>query len=183
MNSPLFCGNCHTLQPPEGRNFFELFSLAPAYDVSVEDLRRRYLQCSRDIHPDRHGGTDEEREALSLRASAWLNEAYRVLSDPVLRAGYLLELSGGDSSAENKSVPQEVLTQTLVLREEMEEAVAAGDEGGLARCGQEARRLHDEAVLGIAELARRLPGTPQDRQELRQRLNTAKYYQKLVDKL
>ena len=119
---------------------------------------------------------------MSLRTSARLNEAYRVLADPVLRAEYLLEVVGGKSSRDDKTVPQEVLTQALMLREEIEEARAAGNADALATCREQVQRLYDRALEGIGALAAQLPGTDQERQELRSRLNAVKN-QKLLDQV
>jgi len=178
MSSPLFCGNCGTLQAGNGLNYFELFGLEPAYELDPAELRRRYLSSARSIHPDR--GADA---ALSLEASARLNEAYRVLSDPLLRAEYLLELVGGKSSAADKSVPQEVLDRTLMLREQIEEARLAGDQPTLATLRGQVGLLVDDVLVAVANLARQLPGTDLIRQELRQQLNTVKYYQRLLEYL
>ena len=180
MDTPLFCSDCHTLHPADGSSYFELLGFEPAYDLDEGDLRRRYLQASREIHPDRHG-SEADDAALSVRVSAQLNEAFRVLGDPVLRAEYLLELVGGQPSSLDKSVPQEVLTQTLMLREEIEEARAAGDAATLAGCRQQAQRLHDESGQAAADLARQMPGDVALRKQLRQTLNTVRYYQKILD--
>lgn len=181
MNNPLFCGNCATLHPVDGFNHFELLGFAPTYEIDAAALRRKYLECSRVIHPDRHGTAGVETVTLSVRGSARLNEAFRVLGDPVLRAEYLLELLGGKSSAEDKSVAQGVLTHTLLLRGEMEDAREAGDAARLADCQAQARALYYEAVSGVAELARQLPGSDEIRAALRQKLNAVKYFQKLLD--
>jgi molecular chaperone HscB len=180
MDSPLFCASCHTLHPPDGLNLFQIFELTPTFDIDLAELRRRYLRSSRAIHPDHHGDT-ATAAALSLHTSARLNEAYRVLIDPLSRAEYLLELAGGNSSGVDKSVPREVLTQTLMLREEIEEARAAGDLERLQNVGAEVLHLRDEALGEMAELARQLPATEPVRQELRQKLNAVKYYQKLAE--
>jgi molecular chaperone HscB len=182
MGSPLFCGSCHTLHPPDGLNLFQIFELPPTFDLDEAELRRRYLRSSRAIHPDHHGA-DPAAAALSLRTSARLNEAYRVLSDPLSRAEYLLELAGGNSSAVDKSVPRDVLTRTLALREEIEEARVTGDAERLQQLTAEVRQFKDEALARAAELARQLPSTDSLRRQLRQKLNAVKYYQKLSEKL
>jgi molecular chaperone HscB len=182
MDSPLFCGGCHTLHPAEGLNLFQIFEMAPSFDIDQAELRRRYLRSSRAIHPDHHGDS-ASAAALSLRTSAKLNEAFRVLSNPLSRAEYLLELAGGHSSAADKSVPQDVLTRTLMLREEIEEARLAGDAERLQSAGAEVERLRDEALEVVAELARQLPATDLVRKQLRQKLNAVKYYQKLAESL
>ena len=181
MDSPLFCDQCHSLYPAEGLNHFELLGLAPRFDLDLAALRQKYLQVSRGVHPDQHG--DSAEPDTSLRLSAQLNEAHRVLADPVLRAEYLLELSGGDSASSDKSVLDGVLSSALMLREEIGDAKASGDKATLAGCATRVRKLHEEMLGRIGALARQLPGDEQTRRQLRATLNSTKYYQKLLAEL
>ncbi|MBU0640637.1 MAG: Fe-S protein assembly co-chaperone HscB [Planctomycetes bacterium] len=179
MNSRLFCADCRTLHPADTLDHFELLGLKRTYDIDVGELRRIYLSLSRDIHPDRFSTRSEQDSGLSMRISAQLNQAYQALSDDVRRAEYLLGLMGGKSSVEDKTVPRDVLLETLTLREEIDEARLADDEEALARCRGRVREHYDEALAQVSACARELPGTEQTRQTLRTRLNTIKYYQKL----
>lgn len=180
MNSPAFCDHCRSLYPADGLDHFTLLGFEPTYDLDTATLRRKYLQVSRGVHPDHHG---ESGTALSLRLSAQLNEAHRVLADPVLRAEYLLELLGGKSAAEDRAVPPNVLSDTLLLREEIAEAKAGGDSHALQECATRVHAAYDRTVAQIADLARRLPGDEALRHELRMTLNAVKYYQRLSNEL
>lgn len=175
MSSPAFCDHCRSLYPADGLTHFELLGLEPRYDLAPGLLRQRYLEVSRGVHPDHHSGG----AALSVQLSAQLNEAHRVLGDPVLRAEYLLELAGGKSAADDKQVAPDVLQQTLLLREEIQEARAAGDDAALSDCRAQVRAAHNRILETIAELARQLPGDEQLRSALRAALNASKYYQRL----
>jgi len=177
MKSPVFCDNCRSLYPADGLNHFELLGLEPAFDIDPALVRRRYLRTSRGVHPD-HQGTAES--SASLRISAQLNEAHRVLSNPVLRAEYLLELFGGKSAATDRAVPPEVLSTTLMLREGLAEAQANGDEAALRECTDQARARHEAALTQVRGLAVRLPADEQTQTDLRLALNSIKYYQKLL---
>jgi molecular chaperone HscB len=177
MQSPLFCEGCHTLYPADTATHFELLGVPFKFDLDPAELRRKYLTVSRGIHPDRAG---DDNAALSLRASARLNDAYRVLSDPLLRADYLLELSGGRSSAGDKTVPQEVLNQTLLLRDEIEEARMAADQAALAAAQATVKAAYNRIYALIAALAARLPGDEALRRELRVALNSIRYYQRAL---
>lgn len=102
---------------------FDLFGLAPAYALETEALERSYREIQSRVHPDRfaHAG-DAERRA-SLQWTTRVNEAYRTLRDPVLRAKHLLELHGVDVGFEtNTAMPQDFLMQQLEVREALEEA-------------------------------------------------------------
>ncbi|MBK9118588.1 MAG: Fe-S protein assembly co-chaperone HscB [Phycisphaerales bacterium] len=178
METPVFCADCRRLYPADGVSYFELMGLAPVAEIAEEELRERYLKLSRGIHPDRQGAVGES--VLGLRVSARLNEAYRVLSDPFLRIEYLLELAGGKSSAEDRSVPTDVLTESLGMREELGEARAAGDAARLEACRAQAQAQRRGLLVRLLDLARRLPGDAALRDELRKTLNASKYYQKIL---
>lgn len=180
MQSPVFCDHCRSLYPADGLNHYALLGQPATYDVDTQALRREYLHASRHIHPDQHG---QRGDALSLRLSAQLNEAYRVLTDPVLRAEYLLELVGGPSAAEDKNVGPDVLGQTLELRSQIQEAKAAANADALAAAGRAARAAYDESLAEIASLARRLPADETVRRTLRAALNAMKYYQRILTEL
>ncbi len=181
MPSPLFCDHCHSLYPADGCDHFTLLGVERKFDLDPTELRQRYLQVSRGVHPDFHG--TGERATASVLLSAQLNEAYRVLADPVLRAEYLLELAGGPSAAADKHVSPEVLADTFALRERIAEAKAAREEAALAECRARAQQMHAAAMQQVAELARRLPGDAGVRQRLRGALNALRYAQKLQSEL
>jgi molecular chaperone HscB len=183
LDTPVVCTGCHTLYPvPQSFDYFDLFRLPHQYRIDVEDLERKFLAISRNIHPDFFGGQSEEMRELSVRLSAELNEALRVLKDPVLRAGYLLENAGGKSAAEDRSVPQNVLTEAMMLREEVEEA--DGEGAALARVREQVTARRSQILERIAELADNLPNRGDDeRTELRQLINSVKYYDNLLGEL
>ncbi len=60
-----------------GVNYYQLFSLPST--ATDQELRAQYRKLSLNYHPDRGGSTDQ---------MAALNEAYRVLSNPLLRREY-----------------------------------------------------------------------------------------------
>ena len=67
---------------------------------------------------------------MSLQRSSELNDAYRVLRDPVARVEYLLELEGMRKEGEHKQqAPPELLEEVFELNEsldELREAKSAG---------------------------------------------------------
>ena len=181
LASRLFCDNCRCLYPADGLNHFELLGLTPTFDLDPAELRQKYFATARGVHPDHHSERGEQ--AVSVHLSAQLNEAQRVLADPVLRAEYLLELAGGSTAVADKRVLDGVLVDTLTLREELEETKAAGDPGARAACQANVARRHGLVLEQVAALARQLPGDEALRTRLRATLNSIKYYQKLLAEL
>jgi molecular chaperone HscB len=114
------------------QNHFELFGLAPAFALDAGALERSYRDIQSQVHPDRfaHAG-DAERRA-SLQWTTRVNEAYRILKDPVQRAKHILDLHGVDVAFEtNTQMPTDFLLQQLELRQELESAVAKKDGSAL----------------------------------------------------
>lgn len=105
--------------PPEG----------PFY-INVRELRREFLQLQAVAHPDRHPQHLKNRaEATSAR----INEAYKTLQNPLLRAQYLLSLRGIDVAEDEtaKVEDPELLMEVLDTREEIEDASEEGELEGL----------------------------------------------------
>jgi len=185
LTSPVVCEGCHTLYPlPQRVDYFALLGLPRTYALDEAAVEERYLAVSRHIHPDYFGGASGEMQQLSIRLSAELNEAIKILRHPVLRAGYLLELCGGASAADDRTVPPNVLSETLMLREEIEEAQSGGDADELRRLRDSVDRRRAELIAQIADLAGKLPGASSaDKTSLRHSINAVKYYDNMLDLL
>jgi molecular chaperone HscB len=111
-------------------------------------LKKEFLQLQARAHPDLHPQADKKRaEALSSR----INEAYKTLQNPLLRAQYLLSLRGIQVAEDEtaKVEDPELLMEVLEARESIEEAETEEDLEGM-REGNEKRieestRVIDEA--------------------------------------
>ncbi|KAK5019854.1 Fe-S protein assembly co-chaperone HscB [Cryomyces antarcticus] len=94
-----------------------------AFSIDLRQLRKEFLQLQAKAHPDRHPGNAKNKaEALSAR----INEAYKTLQDPLLRAQYLLSLRGvdvaEDESAKLGDEDEDLLMEVLDTRESIEAA-------------------------------------------------------------
>ena len=96
----------------------------------MDGLEQKFLQLSWKLHPDNFVNTNEREREMSLQRSSKLNDAYRVLRDPVARVEYLLELEGLRKEGEHKQqAPPELLEEAFELNEsldELREAKSAG---------------------------------------------------------
>jgi len=149
---------------------FELFGLAPAFALDRVALERSYRDIQSRVHPDRFASAGDAERRASLQWTTRVNEAYRVLTDPVQRAKHILELRGVDVAFEtNTQMPTDFLMQQLELREELEGAVRKKDAAALdgLRSGlSESRALLENQIAeaidarkdyaGAADLVRKL---------------------------
>jgi len=153
MSKPLVCDFCRSLNPiPAIMDHFTLLGLPRQFVIDEEELHRKFVALNRHAHPDFHGGESPEVQELSLRVSAAINDAYRTLKDPFTRAAYLLELLGGKSSAEDKSVPDGFLGTMMMMQEELTDAKAQQNASELARLRQVLQTQHDGLLARIANL-------------------------------
>ncbi len=94
-------------------------------------LEQRFLQLSWKLHPDNFVNASVEEQADSLKRSSALNDAYRVLRDPVARVEYLLEIEGARKEGEQKQqAPPELLEEVFELNESLDELREAKARGG-----------------------------------------------------
>jgi molecular chaperone HscB len=156
-----FCPQCEKiLSLGRHGDYFAFMGLPRRLNLETAELERRFRALSRQFHPDFfYNATPAERRA-SLDRSSYLNDAYRMLRDPVTRLQYILQLEGlapqGPAEA-SRQVPPGLLEEVFALNEELDEirdlraggAPAADWRGRLerARLPIEAKRVEHEARL------------------------------------
>ncbi|KAK8205269.1 molecular chaperone [Zalaria obscura] len=91
------------------------------FSIDLKALKREFLQLQSKAHPDT-APHDRKRHAEAL--SARINEAYKTLANPLLRAQYLLQLRGIDVAEDEtlKTEDPELLMEVLDAREAIEDA-------------------------------------------------------------
>jgi len=104
-------------------NHFELFGLKVRFALDQAALDSAYREIQARVHPDRFAAAGETERRLSIQWATRVNEAYRVLRQPLERAAYMLQLAGIDPKFEtDTAMPQEFLLRQMELREALEEA-------------------------------------------------------------
>lgn len=138
-----FCPQCDKiLTLARHGDYFSFMGLPRKLDIDLGDLDDRLRKMSRQFHPDYyHNATAAERLA-SLERSSYLNDAYRVLRNPVLRVEYLLRLEGLAPNTRQEAttqVPPGLLEEVFEFNERIEEVRSAREAGAVA--DEIARRL------------------------------------------
>lgn len=112
-------------------DYFAVFGLPRKLYIEVSLLEQKFLQLSWKLHPDNFVNAPETERELSLKRSSELNDAYRVLRDPVGRVEYLLEIEGERKEGEKKQqAPPELLEEVFELNESLDELREAKSFGG-----------------------------------------------------
>jgi molecular chaperone HscB len=138
-NGGHFCAECGKIQPLEkGTDYFRFFGLPRKLWIEMGDLEARFHELSWKLHPDNFVRAGAEEREMSLERSSQLNDAYRVLRDPVARVEYLLELEGVRKEGEKKQqAPPQLLEEVFELNESLDElrAARAAHQGQAATAG------------------------------------------------
>ena len=102
---------------------FELFGLAPAFDLDVARLDAAYRELQSRVHPDKFATASDAERRAAMQWAVRANEAYTTLKDPLKRALHLLELRGVDVEAENNTAMEPAfLMAQMEWREAVEDA-------------------------------------------------------------
>lgn len=107
---------------------FDTLGVEPRFDLDPDKLAERHRDLSRALHPDRYAGAPSAERRLALGRAIEVNDAYRVLKDPVRRAEALLRRAGvpvGETAEPKPS--QALLMDMMERREELADARRAKD--------------------------------------------------------
>jgi molecular chaperone HscB len=109
-------------------DYYELFGIPRALNLSQDELQQRYYTLSRELHPDRFMNKPAAERERAENAYSAVNDAYRTLKDPIKRAQYLLALEGFEIGEQrSKDVPPELLEEVFELNMALEE-MRSGDD-------------------------------------------------------
>ena len=124
-----FCPTCDAIQPPGRTEHFAQLDVRPTFDIDLAELERKYFGLQRAFHPDHFATKSAQEQEYSLRHATNLNDAFKVLKSPVLRAEYLLELKGAPpAGGHEKTVNDEdVLMEAMETREALADAETPAD--------------------------------------------------------
>ena len=136
-------------------NFFELFDLAPSFDVDLSQLTTRYRALQRQYHPDQlqaQTQSNSDQALAQLQQSAKVNEAYDTLRIAAKRAAYLLELKKQAIALEQSIGDIDFLQNALEVREQLDEVDSPDDIDSLRiEINQWIQALSNEFRIDYAE--------------------------------
>lgn len=167
---------------------FATLGIGPVFDVDMAAAEKVHRELSRALHPDRYIGASPSERRAALTKAVEVNEAWRIVRDPLRRADALLGLADlGDASAIEEGAPKadpEFLMDMLEQREALSEAKAARDLEAVRRLavGIDARARGVEAALskgfesGSAVSRADLPG-------LARKVGELKFYRRFLDEV
>jgi molecular chaperone HscB len=186
-----FCGACGKIAGRiAGTSHFALFGLPPSPDVELAALERQYRELSLRLHPDRFAQAEARERRLSLEHTTALNEAYKTLKDATQRAFYLLSLHGVDlgreDAAAQKNMPLEFLEEVMELREALDGAMKAKDEGRVQGMARDVEARRSAALQEAVQTLRALEKGPADEAMVKKAshaLGRVRYFTRFLDQV
>jgi molecular chaperone HscB len=157
-----FCPQCERiLTLTRHGDYFSFFGLPRKLSIDLADLDQRFRRLSRQFHPDYFYTASGQERVASLERASYLNDAYRVLKQPLDRAEYLLKIEGLPSVGKHQDaheLPAGVLEEVFELNEELDGIRTAREAGASpadlgARLEAARRPVEERAARQEAQLA------------------------------
>ena len=99
------------------KSYFELYDLPLSFKVDEALLKKKFYALSREYHPDFYANESKEKQDEILELSTLNNKAYKVLSDPLKRIEYILEIHGMLAEGDKYILPQDFLMDMMDVNE------------------------------------------------------------------
>ena len=105
-----FCPECSQILPvSEGQSHYQVLGYdKETLSLDLADLEKRLFALSKKFHPDRFANRTSLDLQLSHDRSSAINNAYRILKDPITRAKYIVEKELGSIEEKSAKVPIEM---------------------------------------------------------------------------
>ncbi len=158
---------------------FETLGVEPVFSLDVSALEQRHRDLSRALHPDRHAASGAAERRLALGRAIEVNEAFRILKDPLRRAEALLALRGV-ASGEGKEPPASpaLLMEVMERREALADVRQSKDEAVLRRLIAE---VSAEAAAAQLALGKEFASPSSNSAEILKRIGELRYYRRFLD--
>lgn len=129
-------------------NPFALFDLPVAFQVDSPLLNERYLALQKSLHPDNFSAASAQEQRLAMQKSAEINDALRILKDPITRADSIIAINTGETENPEEKSNNDIdfLMQQMEWRETLENIENRQDTDELTAFTQEINQIR-HAIL------------------------------------
>jgi molecular chaperone HscB len=145
---------------------FATLGIPATFALDLAAVEKQHRDLSRALHPDRYVGRPAGERRMALGKAIEVNEAWRLVRDPVRRAEALLRRGGalvgeGDGGG-GGGAPPALLLEMMERREALAEARAAADRAGLARLTAEMRQREARLLEALGQAIDAPGGAPSE---------------------
>jgi molecular chaperone HscB len=154
----------------EKLNHFQKFGLETFFQINLSELETKYLQLQQQFHPD----TSSDQTEAEIN-SILINQAYKILKNPIKRAIYLLQLQGIDIDSEECIVKPSHKNLILVMEIREEILENRDDQNKVEEIKDKIKKLIGEEMPEISDLL-----AEEKYQDVAQKLIKLKYLDKVI---
>ena len=152
-----FCSSCGRVLPVLSQESYYLVmgDENEFLKLDLADLEKRFFELSKKFHPDRFATKSALELQISHDRSSAVNNAYRILRDPVARAKYMVERELGSIEEKSSKVPVEMSDLFFEVHESLDlirESEGDPPEHAVA----EVQKAEEELVQKVKELEEQL---------------------------
>jgi len=112
-------------------NIFELYDMPMQLAPDKAKVKVQYYALCRLYHPDRVAQEAEDAQAAHMSKSAWVNEGYKILTDPDKTLQYILKWHGVLADEEKYALPNSFLMEMMDLNDTID--MAQEGEGSISQ--------------------------------------------------
>ncbi len=134
-------------------NYFDFYDLPHYFYIDEEDLRQRYLEISREYHPDQYALADEATQMQVQAISVYNNLAYEALRTFESRLEYILQAQGFRDE-EGNTTDGEFLQTVMSLNELLMELEFDADTQTYSKAKRQLAQLQTQLKEEIEPLCR-----------------------------
>lgn len=163
---------------------FETLGIAPSFELDLKVVERHVRELSRVLHPDKHVSSTALERRMALGKAIEVNEAWRIVRDPIKRAEALLRRAGVvvSEGAEPKWGPA-FLMEAMERREALAEARKGRDAKKLEALIDEVRALEGAVTKRLSEGFTAISKDASGAEALVPLLGELRYYRRFFDEV
>lgn len=133
-------------------SYFEFYNLPVAFQIDEAQLKKKFYALSKEYHPDFYANESPEKQDEVMELSTLNNKAYKVLSDPLKRIEYILEINGMMADGDKYTLPQEFLMDMMDVNEALIDMEFDPDPARLLEIRAEVDQLESGLFAGLKTL-------------------------------
>lgn len=161
---------------------FDLLGIEPRFDVDSAHLAEVHRQLSRALHPDRYVSRPSGERRAALGRAIEVNEAVRLLKNPLSRGQLLLERLQPSAQSQEEQADPEFLMEIMELREDLGRASSEKDVARIEALSDQVRSAQEKAMKRLSEhFDRALGGEDDVLPAISQQLGILRYYQRFLE--
>jgi molecular chaperone HscB len=162
---------------------FTTLGIEARFDLDLKAVESRHRELSRTLHPDRYAGTPATERRLALGKAIEVNEAWRLVRDPIKRTEALLLRAGvAVGETHEPKPPPELLMEMMESREALAVAARKKDLAAIAKLA-DAMRARQEATLEAIAKAFDSAGNGAGLSQVVPKLGELRYIRRFLDEV